>query len=118
MRDLYNNGIYQSTVYLEVDETIKRHLNMATKVEVFGEFSSPNPWKVRVACHFDLRYQCYKADVKMKVGDQFKFIIKNRHETMYVVSKRYPVRSDGRGNANNVFDPKKIIWTNEKKSGK
>ena len=55
----------------------------------------------------------------MKVGDKFKFIIQNQNEeTLYVVSKRYPVGSDAFGHANNVFDPKKIIWTNEKKSEK
>jgi len=81
-----------------VEKDIKRHLRSSSKVEVFGEFSSPNSWEVRVPCTFDPKYECYKADVKIKIGHKFKFIIKNKYEALYVVSKRYPVRVDSSGN--------------------
>jgi len=81
-----------------VENDIKRHFGPSSKVEVFGEFSSPNPWEVRVPCTFDPAYECYKADVKMKIGHKFKFIIKNECEALYVLSKRYPVSVDSNGN--------------------
>jgi hypothetical protein len=31
------------------------------------------------------------------------------------VSGRYAIQGDGRGNENNVWDPKRIIWTKERK---
>ena len=48
------------------------------------------------------------------IGNQFKFIIDNGKQ--YVTSLNYPVVMDSSSNYNNVFDPKRLKWSNPKKA--
>ena len=57
-------------------------------------------------------------DLKIKIGHNFKFIVKRGKDLSYVVSNRYNLISDGFGHVNNIYDPKKINWLTEKKKTK
>ena len=108
-------GIFQATLYLESipgdHEKIRKHQH----VEVFGEFTENNPWGHKIKCVYDEGFKCFKADVEIKVGQQFKFIID--HGKRYIPSGRYPLSRDG--NQNNVYDPNGVQWSkNERKSYK
>jgi hypothetical protein len=54
-----------ATVYLEIDG---RYLSENSIVEVFGEYSYPLAWKVKVACTFDPYFKCFKADILIQKG--------------------------------------------------
>jgi hypothetical protein len=57
---------------------------------------------------FDSYFNCFKVDLKIRVGHKFKFILDNGRK--YFNSIRYEENNDGHGNINNVFNPKKIYW--------
>lgn len=80
---------------------------------MFGEFTQPVPWKVRVPCQYDPFFKCFKATVSIKKGQSFKFVINGGQR--YEISVRYQRIFDAHGNENNVYDPKQIVWTTEKK---
>jgi len=102
-------GITQATLYLEFEDDHQHEINPSnTSVELFGEFSQPNPWQVRVPCTYDPHFKCFKAEsIQIKIGMSFKFIIKPHDKTnvIYVLSQRYKVISDDFGNFNNLYDP-------------
>jgi hypothetical protein len=99
-----------ATVYLELEG---RYISENSTVEVFGEFSYPATWKIKVPCTFDPMFKCFKADILIQTGESFKFIIDKGRR--YAVSNRYNNKIDRYGNENNMWDPKKIIRTTEKK---
>ena len=66
-------GFFSATLYLEVRE--KDTIKPQNQVFVFGEFTVEKPWQVKVPCIWDDKHQCFKADVEIKVGDKFKFVI-------------------------------------------
>jgi hypothetical protein len=37
-------------------------------VEVFGEFSQPRPWMMKVPCSYDHMFKCFKADILIQKG--------------------------------------------------
>ena len=111
-RKLRRQGVYYATLYYEHCDP-GYNIHPGTPVEVFGEFSEMNPWGVRVPCPWDPRLKCYKTTVKIRVGQQFKFILD--HGRHYSVSRRYCIVEED-GNRNNQFLPSKIRWSdNERK---
>jgi hypothetical protein len=80
-RNLRTLGYFQATVYLEVARHFNeggadlKILDPTLQVHVFGEFTHPHPWKVKVACSYDETFKCFKATIGIKVGQQFKFVI-------------------------------------------
>lgn len=81
-----------------------------SEVCVFGEFSPLDPWNVHVPCIYDPYNKCFKADIMIRTGQQFKFVVYGKHvESAYFISERYPFCIDDDGNINNVFIPKQII---------
>lgn len=108
-------GIFDATVYLEPIEGDHDKIRKHQQVEVFGEFTQHNPWNEKIRCVWDERFKCFKADIKIKVGQHFKFIVDNGRR--YIPSSRYPLSKDG--NQNNVYDPNGVKWSrNERKSNK
>ena len=75
-------------------------------MEVFGEFTTEDPWVVKVPCQFDPFFQCFKTDVEIKIGQSFKFIVDDGKR--YVISNRYQKIYDGFNNENNQYNPSKI----------
>jgi hypothetical protein len=62
-------NVFLATVYLEVDQRLLHDLiKNGSKVEVFGEFSSKNPWMVKTLCKFDQYFNCFKADIEIANG--------------------------------------------------
>ena len=57
---------------------------------------------------FDSYFNCFKVDLKIRVGHKFKFVLENGRK--YLNSKRYEETNDGHGNTNNKFNPHKIYW--------
>lgn len=108
LKMLKRKAIFSATLYLETNY----NLPTFAKVEVFGEFSTPNCWSVRIPCEYDPKLLCFKVDVKIKIGHNFKFIV---NDQTYTTSKRYAIQQDRYGNLNNMYDPKRIVWTTEKK---
>lgn len=94
------NYIFDATIYLVVNKhDIK--LKPTSRVEIFGQFTEQAPWSIKVPCVFDKHFQCFKADIRIKRGQLFKFVVENgRH---YTTSKAYAKQRDGSGNENNVF---------------
>jgi len=45
------------------------------------------PWEERVECSFDRYWNCFKVDVKIKVGSVFKFVLDTNKQ--YLPSNRY-----------------------------
>ena len=82
------------------------HLTPQSKVEVFGEFSPEQPWQVRIPCKYDPILKCFKAELVIRMGQSFKFIINGGKS--YLVSDRYPCKIDSDGNINNIFIPDQI----------
>lgn len=110
----YSNK-FMATLYLEPDSRYyPEFLSENSTVEVFGEFSYPACWQVRVPCTFDPYFKCFKTDILIQKGQSFKFIIDGGRR--YALSKRYNKVKDRYGNENNIWDPKKITRTTEKKS--
>lgn len=99
------NGLLTATIYYEDDSLQLASSNL--KIQVFGDFT-PVPWSHRIDCTYDPFFDCFKADVEIKIGGQFKFIINDGER--YCLSQRYSVTDDSTGShKNNVFDPKKIV---------
>ena len=108
-------NIFRATVYLELEQKFLHDLIKGrSKVEVFGEFYNSIPWTVRIPCTFDHHFNCFKADIEIRSGMSFKFIIDDGK--WYAISKRYSKVRDCYQNENNYYDPKKIVWTTEKRS--
>jgi len=65
MKKLFkNNGIIMANLYLELDQQEASTIDIQnSKVEVFGEFSKPNIWQVRVTCTYDPYFKCHKSEV-------------------------------------------------------
>ena len=112
-------GYFHATLYLEVgrlwNETgsdIKK-LDKDLQIEVFGEFTFPYPWQIKVPCTYDNFFGCFKANVTIKEGQNFKFVINSGKH--FEVSSRYRRVFDTNGNENNMYEPKSIIWTTERK---
>jgi hypothetical protein len=82
-------------------------INPQIQVEVFGEFTD-SPWMERIQCKYDRKTQCFAADVRIKSGQQFKFILENGKN--YVTSRRYQIIHDNQGNTNN-----KLVWGRSEK---
>lgn len=118
MKKLFKEqGIILANLYLEVDDSHFKNMDMYNlRVTVFGEFSRPNIWQHQVPCTFDSFFKCYKSDVvPIKVGDSFKFVVKNlshngrqSEQTQYLTSLRYALTKDQRQITNNMFHPKQI----------
>lgn len=110
-RNLRRRGYFYATIYLECSATghsSHERLQPHHRVEVFGEFSEERPWEDRKVCRYDSRLQCFRADLLIKTGHMFKFVVDNgRH---YCHSDRYAQRWDDAGNCNNVYEPKQIEW--------
>ena len=104
-------GVYYATLYLETEQ----EFTPSCQVYVFGEFSTPSSWQEWIPCRYDHNLKVFKVDIKLKIGHNFKFMVKRNHDQLYIVSNRYNVISDGFGHLNNVYDPKKINWLTEKK---
>jgi hypothetical protein len=49
-----------ATVYLELEG---RCFSENSIVEVFGDYSYPAAWRVKVPCTFDPNFKCFKADI-------------------------------------------------------
>lgn len=75
-------------------------------MEIFGEFTEDAPWQRRVPCKYDHQHNCFKVDVQIRIGHLFKFVVDDGRD--YVVSQRYPIRTDNSGNQNNVYEPGQI----------
>lgn len=88
-------------------------LNSNSVVHIFGEFSPEMPWRVFVPCKYDTQLRCFKADIMIRTGQQFKFRVDNGKH--YMVSDRYPCLIDAQGNLNNLYDPKCIKNVGQKK---
>jgi hypothetical protein len=96
------NGLLSATIYFEDDSM--QFTSSDLKIQVFGDFT-PVPWSHRIDCTYDSFFRCFKADIQIKIGGQFKFIINDGER--YCLSQRYGVTSDSTGcHKNNVFDPK------------
>lgn len=112
-QNLRREGYYQATVYLETPEH-EEQPQPNWRVEVFGEFTLP-PWSERIRCRYDPKLQCFKADITIKEGQQFKFVVDEGRK--YLVSARYTIHADHQGNENNEYRPKQLRWNRrEKKS--
>ena len=61
-------GIFDATVYLEPMEGDHEKIKKHQHVEVFGEFTHPDPWNVKKRCVWDENFTCFKADIQIKVG--------------------------------------------------
>ena len=61
-------GLFDATVYLEPMEGDHEKIRKHQQVEVFGEFTQPDPWNVKKRCVWDEGYKCFKADIQIKVG--------------------------------------------------
>jgi hypothetical protein len=59
-----------ATIYVEDDQYISPY----SKVEIFGNYSK-NLWQTKTVCHYDSFWKCFKADIKISTGSQFKFIL-------------------------------------------
>ena len=57
---------------------------------------------------FDSYFNCFKVDLKIRVGHKFKVVLDNGRKQFN--SLRYEETNDGHGNINNVFNPRKIYW--------
>ena len=75
-------------------------------MHVFGEFSPEQPWQVYIPCKYDPYLKCFKAEIVIRIGQSFKFIINQGQN--YLVSDRYPCKIDPEGNINNIFIPSQI----------
>jgi hypothetical protein len=104
---LFYQHIFVATIYLEISENI----SPLREVKIFGTFSKKH-WQEKKDCVYDPFFKCFKAEVKIKIGDQFKFILDDGKR--YVISARYPSFKDPQGNFNNIFDPSKIRSNNKK----
>lgn len=112
-KNLRKISAFKATLYLEVDHRTQHELLISgSKVEVFGEFTGNKPWMTKVPCKYDNHFKCFKADVEIRLGQSFKFIIDGGS---FVCSKRYCKVRDLYKNENNIYDPRKIIWTQEKR---
>lgn len=103
-------GLFEATIYLEdLDfkngESAILHANSC--VHIFGEFSPEIPWQVMVPCRYDPYWKCFRVDIVIRAGQQFKFAVDNGKH--YMISERYPLVVDSEGNVNNLFDPKQIL---------
>ena len=103
-KKLRRAGYFPATIYLESNDLIKPN----QRVEIFGEFSEKSPWSVKLLMRFDSYFNCFKVDLKIRIGHKFKFVLENGRK--YFNSLRYEETNDGHGNINNVFNPKKIYW--------
>ena len=115
-------GLFEATIYFESKrfstnpESPAAHYLCPDSVEVcvFGEFSPLEPWSVFVPCVYDPQLQCFKVDIMIRVGQQFKFVISplqgdpGSPREQHAVSDRYPYTLDNYGNVSNVFIPKLI----------
>ena len=100
-------GLLEATVYLEKADIVRYEclgLNPNSTVRVFGEFSPHEPWQVFVPCVFNKTYNCFEADIFIRLGQSFKFQVD--HGRFYLTSSRYPTKCDPIGNINNYYDPK------------
>jgi hypothetical protein len=53
-----------ATLYLEIDTRYHHEaVSALSSVEIFGEFSYPNSWKVKVPCTYDTYFKCFKVDI-------------------------------------------------------
>ena len=77
---------------------------MNSIVHIFGEFSPNMPWEVFVPCKYDPFFKCFKVDIMIRIGQQFKFRIDDGKS--FITSRRYPCKMDAYSNINNVYDPK------------
>lgn len=110
-RKLRKEGYFKATVYLETRGS-EEQPRPDWRVEVFGEFTA-QPWAERVPCRYDREARCFKADITIKQGHQFKFVVDNGRK--YIVSARYAVNRDHHGNENNCFIPKELRWGQQEK---
>ena len=113
-------GLFEATLYLENqhinDPSSEMYLAPTAEVCVFGEFSPLDPWNVHVPCIYCPYYKCFKADIMIRTGQQFKFVISGRHvDNAYIISERYPFCLDDLGNINNVFIPAQIQRVNSRR---
>ena len=77
-------GLYRATIYYEPVNNENTWPQM--RVEVFGEYSR-SPWQERTPLQYDYKLLCWKCDIDIKIGQQFKFVLENGQR--YVVSGRY-----------------------------
>jgi hypothetical protein len=112
-RSLRKQGCFDATLYLETRDHEEQPLPK-WRVEVFGEFTSP-PWSELIPCRYDQQTRCFKADVTIRVGDQFKFVVDNGRR--YLVSSRYAISRDEHGNENNKYMPKEMHWSRNERKG-
>lgn len=68
-----------------------------------------------IPCRYDQRARCFKADVTIRIGDQFKFVVENGRR--YLVSSRYTISRDEHGNENNKYLPKEMRWNRNERKG-
>ena len=93
-------NIFQATIYLDQNQTKNKKLSQC-RVSIFGQFTSMSPWKEYIPMNWDENFKCMKATVWIKIGEQFKFIVNEGSE--YLLSSRYDIIYDEKGNANNIF---------------
>lgn len=97
-RQFREQGVLNATIYLETSDL---NLGEIASVEIFGEFSE-RPWEHRIrCCKSSTISTLYSADLKIKIGQKFKFIIDNGRA--YTTSDHYLKTTDEAGNTNNIF---------------
>lgn len=122
MRFFRKIGLFDATIYLECSKLDGgnvegqdgapstsgeyEHLNYTSTVHIIGEFSPEKPWQVPVQCNYVPKLRCFKVDIMVRQGQQFKFTID--YGKTFLVSDRYPIQTDKFGNQFNVFLPKEI----------
>ena len=99
-RNAQKKGLYRATIHLDTSNLC---LGPVSTVDIFGEFTEDAPWKTKVKCTRRLppASNLYSADIDIKLGQKFKFIIDNGRA--YAISEHYRQASDDAGITNNVF---------------